>query len=117
MLAVDLFIASTATRRLSPQQIGDAMAATSGPAVGLRWAESLRGAASGGAGEAVVDTLTALIPKLAAGYPGLYALLDVLLQERLRLGGGVDDTTLREHLATITGSSKAARSARALLAL
>ncbi|GAA3625446.1 DUF6493 family protein [Microlunatus ginsengisoli] len=117
VLAVDIFIHATASRRLGAERVGDAMAATSGPCVGIRWAESLRSAASGGAGEAVVDTLTRLVPQLPPGYPGLYALLDVLLQERLRLGGGVDDTVLRERLATLTGSSKAARSARALLAL
>lgn len=115
--AVDALVAVLADGRLTAEQIGDAMAGAAGPCVATRWADSLRRAAAAGAGPAVIRILTRLGPQLTRDHQGLYALLDVLHQESLRAGRRLTDPALRAHLDTVTGSGKAARTARSLLAL
>ncbi|WP_375431532.1 DUF6493 family protein [uncultured Friedmanniella sp.] len=116
VLAADVFLHLLGGALPAPQ-LADAMSAMAGPSKATRWAESLRNAASGGGGTAVVEVLTHLVPQLPSSHHGLYALLDLLHQEQLRLGGPVDDPALRTWLAELRGSSRSARSARALLAL
>ena len=65
----------------------------------------------------VVTLLCALLPRLDAGHRGLHAVLDLLHQEVLRGPGVVPDRQTQEWLAGLTGSSRAARTARELLAL
>lgn len=102
-----------------PTRIGVTAAAAGfagcAPAIVLtRWAGSFADAA-GLAPAAVVDLLTALLPRLDRTSRGLGALLTVLLDESLRLGRRAEDPALRDWLAGFTGSS-AAKTAKALLA-
>lgn len=115
--AVDALLAVTAAGRLTAEQIGDGMAVAAGPCVATRWADSLRRTAAAGAASLVIDILTRLLPQLQRDHRGLYALLDVLHQEQLRSSRRVTDPALRAHLDTVTGTSKAAKTACALLAL
>ena len=84
-----------------------------------RWAESLADAAliSARSRRGVIELLTALLPRLATSRTGMSALLEVLDDELRRAGAVVTDPTLREWLATFSGSSKAAKAAKAMLAL
>ena len=50
------------------------------------------------------------------GLRGVGGLMQLLLDEQLRLGRVTEDGVLREWLAGFTGSSAAARTAKALLA-
>ena len=80
-----------------------------------RWASSLADAAQLNPG-AVVDLLTALLPRLDRTTRGVGALLGVVVDESLRLHRPLTDAALAAWLSGFTGSSAAARSARSLLA-
>ncbi|MDO5067188.1 MAG: DUF6493 family protein [Propionibacteriaceae bacterium] len=79
-----------------------------------RWVSSLTDAAALSPG-VVVDLLTALLPRLDRGLRGVGGLLQLLLDEQLRLGHSCQDPALREWLAGFTGSSAAAKTAKKLL--
>ena len=97
--------------------LADAMVLTAGHCTATRWASSLRDAsATAPSARAAVATLTALLPRLQPGQQGLHALLDVLHEESLRYGIAVTDPALRSWLRSLSGSSRSARAARALLA-
>lgn len=115
--AADLMIMLTATDRLRPAMIAEAMAVAAGACVATRWAVALRTAADGGGAVAVREILSRLLPRLPVGHPGLYALLELLHDEQVRASDGAIHPALRAHLQTFRGSSKAARTARTLLAL
>ncbi len=103
--------------RLTARDIAAAMVETREVSVATRWADGLRGVASAGAGPAVIDVLTHLLPRLDRGHRGLHALLDVLHEELLRSGRRPADPDLRAWLGAFAGSSKASRTAKALLTL
>ncbi|WP_238010651.1 DUF6493 family protein [Dactylosporangium sp. AC04546] len=112
--AAEAFAALVPPGRLDPGVLADAMVVLAGHATANRWAGTLR---DSGAPAAVVDVLARLLPQLPRDHHGLHALLTTLHEEVVRTGirppglaGGLTD-----WLAGFTGSSKAARTARALL--
>lgn len=62
------------------------------------------------------DLLTALLPKLERKTRGMAQLLGVLAEVQARVQQSVTDEALRDWLSGFTGSSKATKSAKALLA-
>ncbi|MGH3348412.1 MAG: hypothetical protein ACRDO4_15640, partial [Nocardioides sp.] len=80
-----------------------------------RWAESLRRAAAAAGPGPVIDVLTAALPGMDRGQTGITALVELLLDESLRLGRTPADARLRAWLEAWSGGSKAARAARRLL--
>jgi hypothetical protein len=117
--AVDLVLALVPAGRLGVDDLAAAMTRQAGLAVATRWAASLRDVALAspvGSGT-VVTLLCAVLPGLDAGHRGLHALLDLLHQEVLRGPGVVPDRRTQEWLRGLTGSSRAARTARDLLSL
>ena len=116
--AVDAFAALVPSGRIDATSVATAMATVAGPCTATRWAASLRDAAAVNpdAGRAVVAVLSSLLPRLGPDHAGLHALLDALREESVRHGVGVADPALRAWLGGITGATKAARAARALLA-
>ncbi|WP_185744231.1 hypothetical protein, partial [Arachnia propionica] len=113
-LAAEL-LAESIPGRLGAAETAEGMAATVMLCKVNRWASSLSDAASINAGS-VIDLLTALLPRLDPGLRGIGGLMQLLLDEQLRVGRLTEDETLREWLAGFTGSSAAARCAKALLA-
>ncbi len=101
--------------RISPASMAEGLAACAPAVVLTRWASSFTDAATI-APATVVDVLTALLPRLDHGARGVGSLLTVLLDESLRLNRPASDAALRTWLGGFTGSSAAARTARALLA-
>ena len=80
-----------------------------------RWVSSLTDAAALNP-DMVVDLLSALLPGLDRGLRGIGGLMQLLLDEQLRVGRVTADEAFREWLTGFTGSSAAARCAKALLA-
>lgn len=117
--AVDAVLALVPTERLPVDALAAAMTRQAEMAVATRWAQSLRDVAlaSRSSHQVVVALLVAVLPELSAQHRGLHALLDLLREETLRGAGRVGDERLRAWLAGLTGSSRAARTARELLAL
>lgn len=114
--AADAFADLVPTGRVSANEVADTLARYADGWTLARAAESLRHAAQApGAARAAIEVLTVLIPRLGPAYRGLAQLLDVLHEQSLRLGAPTDDPELRRTLGSITGSSRAARTARALL--
>jgi hypothetical protein len=114
--AADAFADLVPTGRVPAAEVADVLARYADGWTIARAADSLRHAAGApGAAAAVVDVLTSLVPQLGPSYRGLAALLDVLHDQSLRLGATPTDPALRATLEQVTGSSKAARTARALL--
>jgi hypothetical protein len=104
--------------RLPVDDLAQAMGRQSGLAVATRWAASLRdvaGASPEGSGT-VVALLSSVLPVLPHEHRGLHALLDLLHEEVLRGPGVVADRRTRDWLAGLAGGSRAARTARDLLA-
>lgn len=113
-LAAEL-LAEAVPARLSVAETAEGLAACVVGCKVNRWVSSLTDAAGLNPG-VVVDLLTALLPRLDRGLRGLGGLLQLLLDEQLRLGRVTEDGTLREWLVGFTGSSAAAKTAKALLA-
>lgn len=113
--ASDAFVDLAPSGRIGLPEVADVMARHAPAWPATRWAQSLGDVAEapGGAG-AVVDLLTLLLPRLPADHRGVGALLDLLRSLLLRSGRQVDDPELTKWLATFSGSSAAARSARQL---
>jgi hypothetical protein len=105
--------------RLPVSDLADAMGRQAALAVATRWAASLRdvATASPDGGATVVALVSAVLPTLAVDHRGLHALLDLLHEEVLRGPGVVTDRRTRDWLAGLSGGSRAARTARDLLAL
>ncbi|MDO5083677.1 MAG: DUF6493 family protein [Arachnia propionica] len=113
-LAVELLVA-VVPGRLGVEDTAAGMAAAAPVCVLNRWTSSLTDAAALNPGM-VVDLLTALLPRVDRGLRGIGGLLQLLLDEQLRLGRVTEDGALREWLAGFTGSSAAAKTAKKLLA-
>lgn len=115
--AAELFTEAV-PRRYSAADTATSMAACVPACILTRWASSLADAASiSTAGSvAVVDVLSALLPQVDRSTRGIGKLLEVFLNESLRLGRVADDAVLREWLTGFKGSSLAARHAKQLLA-
>lgn len=87
------------------------------PAILLtRWAQSFLDAAAI-APRTTIGLLTGLLPRLEPSRAGVGALLTVLLDESVRLGRGVSSPDLLAWLRGFSGSSAAAKAARALLGM
>jgi hypothetical protein len=113
--AVELFAASIPSR-ISAAQAAVGFAACQ-PAVALnRWSSSFSDAATIGP-IAVIDLLTHLLPKLPRDTRAVGALLGVLVDESLRHHRAVTDPDFRNWLGAFTGSSGAAKAAKAALSL
>ncbi|MGC3953140.1 MAG: DUF6493 family protein [Propionicimonas sp.] len=108
-------LAAAVPARISVSAAAEGFAACAPAIVLTRWAGSFTDAA-GLAPAAVVDLLAALLPRLDRTTRGIGSLLTVLLDESLRLGRRAEAPVLRDWLAGFTGSSAAAKTAKALLA-
>ncbi|BCY10653.1 DUF6493 family protein [Actinoplanes sp. L3-i22] len=97
--------------RLSPADLGAAMAWLAPVTPLRRWASSLRAVAEAGHGTVVAAILAALLPALDRTRAGLFELVELLAELALPVSGN----DLREWLAGFTGTGKAARAARAAL--
>ena len=117
IMAVDHVVDLVARGRLSATELAVALSSSLPVAVLSRWADSFRRLADAGRADITVDALTSVLPHVPAGTRGLHGLVDVLHQELLRTGRTVGNETLRSYLSTFAGSSKAAHSARAIVAL
>ncbi|WP_433789087.1 DUF6493 family protein [Actinoplanes sp. CA-252034] len=99
--------------RIPAEVMAGAMALLAGHATATRWAAALRNT---GQPHTVIAVLGALLPQLSRDHPGLHALVVALLEECVRVSA-VPPEGLRPWLLGFAGSSKAARTARELLAL
>lgn len=99
--------------RISASDAARGFAACAPACLLTRWSGSFSDAASLSGG-AVVDLLTALLPRLDRRARGIGSLLTVLLDESIRLGRVTSDPTLVAWLKEFSGTSSAARAARAL---
>ncbi|WP_353111478.1 DUF6493 family protein [Microbacterium sp.] len=113
--AAELLVAAVPVR-LAAAEAARGFAACAPGIVLTRWAASFADAAML-APETVVEVLSALMPAIDRKARGLGALLTVLLDESVRRGGRVADPALREWLSGFSGSSAAAKTAKALLTL
>ncbi|MEU5883423.1 DUF6493 family protein [Spirillospora sp. NPDC047279] len=116
--AAEAFAVLVPAGRVPPEALADALGRTAPRATATRWARSLGTAADAGAGaaDAVVDTLVHLLPLLPVDLRGRHALLGLLHDQAVRTRRPITDPRLRAWLGELTGSSAAARTARALLA-
>lgn len=114
--ASDAFLDLVATGRLAPAAFAEILAQHASVLPVNRWAGSLgmAGAAPGGAG-AVLEVLTLVLPELATSLRGIHAPLDVYRDLSLRTARPITDPAFRAWLSEFSGSSAAARTARALL--
>jgi hypothetical protein len=108
-------LAAAVPARISPAGAAAGFAACAPECILTRWAGSFADAATMAPG-AVVDVLTVLLPQLDPRARGIGALIAVALEESVRTGRQASDPALRAWLGRFTGSSGAARTARALLA-
>ena len=104
--------------RITAAELASAMAHLAGHCTASRWAVTLRDAArtSPDAASAVVKVLDHLLPQLAADHPGLHALLETRYEEAVRLGYRGVGEPIRTWLQSFQRGSKAARTARLILA-
>lgn len=113
--AVEVFAAAI-PHRVDAAVAAHAYAACAPAIVLTRWAASFTDAATL-APAAVIAVLGSLLPRLDPKARGIGSLLTVLLDESLRHAHPVSDADLRGWLAGFTGTSAAAKAAKALLAL
>ena len=115
--AIDAFADLVPTGRISISDLASALATYAEAWPATRLAESLASCSQAPGGvDAVIDLLVELLPQLPIDHRGINKLLDVLRDETLRRGSAaLADEQLRAWLATFSGSSAAARTARALL--
>lgn len=114
-LACEL-LAAAIPARLDASVAAEGFAACAPSIVLSRWADALADAASL-APMAVIDLLTHLLPRLEPKERGIGSLMNLLLDESLRHARPVRHAALRDWLGQFKGSSAAAKSAKALLAL
>ncbi|MFG2044892.1 DUF6493 family protein [Dactylosporangium sp. NPDC048998] len=99
--------------RLAPAELGAAMGWLA-PAVPLqRWTSALRAVAESGRSPEVAGILGTLLPTLKRSRAGLFGLVELLVDTAVPVPEG----ELRRWLAEFTGTSKAAKAARAARAL
>lgn len=115
--AADAIVDLVTRQRTSTDDLAAALALTAPVAVLNRWANTLQHVAAAGQPEITIRLLGRVLPLLPRDRSGLHSLLDLLHQEALRTNIAVGEPSLRTYLSQFSGSSKAARSARAILAL
>lgn len=113
--AVDALVDLVGTERLTMDEVADAIVRQQSLLPASRWAESLAAAGAAAGPTLPIAVLTRVLPTLPSDLRGLHAPLGVLLEESLRAGQPPTDPDLRAWLSRLSGSSKAARSARRLL--
>lgn len=114
--ATDAFVDLVASGRMDADSLAAVMAQFVRAWPTGRWVECLGNAAQApGAGPAVIDLLTVLLPQLGHETRGLSGLLELLRDETLRQGAVVRDSGLRTWLGGFSGSSRASRTAKVLL--
>jgi len=104
--------------RIAASELASAMANLAGHCTATRWAATLRDSARSGqaAAAAVVEVLDHLLPQLGSNHPGLGAILETRYEEAVRLGLRAVREPARAWLESLRGGSKAARTARLILA-
>lgn len=107
-------LAARVPDRLVPDQMATAMAEVVPEVTLSRWAGSLADAAQLNP-DAVIDVLTALLPRLEPRAIGVAKLLTLLHDEQVRKGLVTQDPALRGWLAQFSGRSAAATAAQRLL--
>jgi hypothetical protein len=117
LLASDVVVDLALAGRLDATMLAEGMSAVAEVATPTRWADALDRVATAGHGDVVITVLTSLLPRLDRRARGLHALLGLLHEESLRRRASVTDPALEAWLRTLSGSSKAAKSASALLHL
>ena len=115
--AADAIVDLVTRQRIATDDLATALVLTAPVAILTRWANTLQRVAAAGRPEITIRLLSRVLPSLPRDQHGLHSLLDLLHQEVLRTNGTIADPDLRTYLAQFSGSSKAARSARAILAL
>jgi hypothetical protein len=115
--AADTIVDLIGRQRMTIDELAAAFVAVAPAVIPMRWANTLTHVSAAGRVDITVDLLARLLPALPRDRHGLHALLDLLHQELLRTNATAPDERLRSYLTSITGSSKAARSARAILNL
>ncbi len=115
--AAELFLDLVQRGRASVADVALALQNSVPAAKLIRCADTLQRVADAGRPDLTVNLLTAALPGIPTAQHGSHALVGLLHEEQLRAGGSVHDPALRHYLASFTGTGKAARSARALLAL
>ena len=117
-LAVDVLIQAVGDGRLDAQALAEGLVGAAGWTAPARLSGTLEDAASAGPLQALVVRRGALesLPEHDPTARGLSALLEVLLDLSTAAGAAVDGPA-RAWLDRLTGSSKAARAAKALLAV
>ncbi len=115
--AVDATHALHAQGRLGADDLADGLRVIAGPATLTRWASTLRDLAAidAIASHLVIDALAAALPGFEPSARGVHALLELLREEVLRAGRPTPAPVL-PWLERFTGSSRAAKTATALLA-
>jgi hypothetical protein len=111
--AAEAFATLLSSRRLDTGTLAAAMANLAEHATATRWAATL---GASGAAAAVVDVLTRLLPELPRDYPGLHALLSTFHEDSVRARIVPAGDELRAWLTGFAGSTKATKTARAILA-
>lgn len=114
-LAVELFAAGI-PGRLDTELAAEGFGRCAELVVATRWAAAFADAATL-APHTVIDLLTSLLPRLDPKMRGVGSIMNVLLDESLRQSRPVTYAALRDWLARFTGSSAAAKFAKALLTL
>ena len=117
-LAVDVVVQAVDDGRLDSEALADGLVRASGWTALARLAGTLEEVASAGALQALVARRAALVslPAYEPGARGLAALLEVLLDLSAAAGAAVEGPS-RAWLSRLSGSSKAAKAARSLLAV
>jgi hypothetical protein len=113
--AVELFADAIPTR-LEASQTAIGFAACQPAVVLNRWASSFSDAATISP-DAAIDVMTHLLPKLERDTRGIGALIGVLVDESIRRRRRVENSQLRRWFEEFSGSSAAAKAAKAALSL
>ena len=117
VLAVDAVLEQAGAGRLSAEALAAGMASVAAAAQPGRWAASLNSLAQARPDAFVADVLTRLLPTIDSDTRGLHVLIELLLEETVRLGRKVDEPQLRKWLGSMSGSGRGAKAARQLLSL
>ena len=115
--AVDATHTLHAQGRLSADDLAEGLRAVVGPATLTRWASTLRDLAAidGATAHLIIDALAGALPAMDPSARGLHALLELLREELLRTGRSTP-IPLLGWLGNVSGASRAAKAAQALLA-
>ncbi len=115
-LAVDAVALMAARGQMPSVQLADGMAAAASFCQAPRWASSLSQLVPLTPAGYTFDVLQSSLPRVDPAARGLHSLLELLLDEAARLDRRPTEPRFRDWLSSITGSGKAPKAAKALLA-